>query len=240
MKFLSGLLALISSLFVTSEPAPKSLLTVALNNNLIAYHETYFAPVVAEPGNFPFAKKQNKESKELVNAFQLPAAESSTKIPVAISQPPIQPPAPIPVIAPSPPEPVIVLPPIEQEDPYLPKIEPVTDWLSANLSFIGKSSEGDRTLPEITFDREYWRMEVFSYWAPDAIPPKPTIEKDYFKLEVYEAVTNKLIYTMSSGNDESMHKFQVFKKAGKYYFKVYSKSPSQWEMTLTVSPKLAK
>ena len=225
MKLLSGLLAFISSLFIAGDQESKPLSPITLDNNLIAYHETYFAPVVAEPGNFPFTKKINKEPDSL------PITELK-KESLAI----ITPPKPVVVLPP----PVVVLPPAEPEDPYLPKIEPIVDWLNANLSFIGKSSEGDRTLPELTFDREYWRMEVLSYWAPNVTPPKPAIEKDYFKIEVYEVGTNKLIYTITSGSDEVMHKFQVFKKAGKYYFKVYSKPPSQWEMTLTVSPKLAK
>jgi len=225
MKFLSGLLAFISSLFIAGEPEPKTLSPVTLDTNLIAYHETYFAPAMAEPGNFPFAKKTNKDP----NSLQSSNLKIEPLAPVIAPPPPIEP-----VV------PVVVLPPAESEDPYLPKIDPITNWLNANLSFLGKSSEGDRTLPEITIDREYWRIEVFSYWAPDVMPPKPAIEKDYFKIEVYEAGTNKLIYTMTSDIDEAMHKSQIFKKAGKYYFKVYSKPPSQWEMTMTVSPKLAK
>lgn len=216
MKFLAGLLAFMSSFFAGD--SPKSQMPPPLNTAIITYNQTYFAPVVAEPGNFPLTK--------------------SVKIEPIVSHPakiPILPPVPTPV-APLP----IPIPLAEPEDMYLPKIDPIVDWLSANLSFIGKSSEGDRTLPELTFDREYWRMEVLSYWAPNVTPPKPALEKDYVKIEVYEAGTDKLIYTMASGNDPSMHKFQVFKKAGRYYFKVYSKSPSQWEMTLTVSPKLAK
>lgn len=227
MKFLSGLLAFISSLFIAEEPISKP--TTPVNDHLIAYHETYFAPAVAEPGNFPFARKTNKEPDLLQSSK--PKIESPISIPVT---------TPVIVLPPPEPVPVVVLPPSELEDLYLPKIDPVIDWLSANLSFIGKSSEGDRTLPELTFDREYWRMEVLSYWAPDVTPPKPALEKDYFKIEVYEAGTDKLIYTMISGSDESMHKFQVFKKAGKYYFKVYSKSPSQWEINFTVSLKLAQ
>lgn len=235
MRFISGLLAFISSLFVAGEQPSKLPAPVVLDSRLIAYHETYFAPVVAEPGNFPFTKKQttNKESELL---------KSPVVIKVPIPTPVITPPAQImpPTPAPATPAPVVVLPPIEQEDPYLPKIEPITDWLSANLSFLGKSSEGDRTLPDITFDREYWRAEAFSYWAPEVTPPKPKVEKDYFKMEVYESGTNKLIYTMTSGVNDAMHRSQIFKKAGKYYFKVYSQPPSQWEITFTVSPKLAQ
>lgn len=232
MKFLSGLLAFISSFFVVGEPPSKISAPVIFNSNFIAYQETYFAPVVAEPGNFPFTKKIiTGKTNEEVNQKQseTPKAEKPT-VPTIVT----------PIELSPPPVPVVVLPPAELEDPYLPKTEPVTSWLSANLSFLGKSSEGDRTLPDITFDREYWRAEVFSYWAPDVTPPKPAMEKDYFKMEVYESGTNKLIYTMTSGVNDSMHRSQVFKKAGKYYFKIYSKPPSQWEITFTVSPKLAQ
>jgi len=226
MKFLSGLLAFISSLYAGESQYNKSL--PPLNTAIISYSETYFAPAVAEPGNFPRAKTIASNKSENAKISETP---SVIFVPNTVLAP---------VLPPLPPVPVVVLLQTEPEDPYLPKIEPITDWLSANLSFIGKSSEGDRTLPELTFDREYWRMEVLSYWAPNVTPPKPTLEKDYVKIEVYEVGTSKLIYTMASGNDEAMHKYQIFKKAGKYYFKVYSKSPSQWEITFTVSPKLAK
>lgn len=238
MKFLSGLLAFISSLFIAGESPSKPSTPISLNIDPIAYQETYFAPVVAEPGNFPFAKKlNNKESdspRSLAPETTIPTPPTPVIIPVQLPiQTIITPPTP-------PPTPIVVLPPAEPEDPYLPKIEPITNWLSANLSFLGKSSEGDRTLPDITFDREYWRAEVFSYWAPDVVLPKPAVEKDYFKMEVYESGANKLIYTMTSGVNDSMHRSQVFKKAGKYYFKVYSQPPSQWEITFTVSPRLAQ
>lgn len=238
MKFLSGLLAFISSLFIAGESPSKPLTPISLNTDLITYQETYFAPVVAEPGNFPFAKKLN--NKESDSSVSLTPEKITTPLPAPVIIP-VQPPTQT-IITPPPPHPapIVVLPPAEPEDPYLPKTEPVTDWLSANLSFLGKSSEGDRTLPDLTFDREYWRAEVFSYWAPEVTPPKPKVEKDYFKMEVYESGTNKLIYTMKSGVDDSMHRSQVFKKAGKYYFKIYSQPPSQWEITFTVSPKLAQ
>ncbi len=220
MKFLAGFLAFISSFFAgDSPPKPQP-----LNSSIIAFHETYFAPAVAEPGNFPFTK-----------TVTIAAVENSEKEPTKpVTAPPPPPPA---LVLPPAPAPIAPLPP---EDPYVLKTEPIVNWLSTNFSFKGTSSESDRTLPELTFDREYWRMEIFAYWAPDVIPPKPTLEKDYVKIEVYEAGTNKLIYTMVSGNDESIHKFQSFKKPGKYYFKTYSKSPSQWEMTFTVSSKIAQ
>lgn len=210
MKFLAGLLAIISGFFAGDSP-PELQSPPPLNTAVVAYHQTYFAPAVAEPGNFPWAKKIL-----IVAPPPLPA-------------PPVLPPAPAPVI-----------PVAEPEDPYVVKTEPILSWLSMNLNFTGTSFDGDRTLPEITFNREYWRIEVFAYWAPGVIPPKPTLEKDYVKIEVYEAGTNKLVYTMTSGKDESFHKFQSFKKPGKYYFKVYSKSPSQWEIIFAVSPKIAQ
>ncbi len=220
MKFLAGLLALISSFFTGDSPS-KSQLPVPLNTAIIAYHQTYFAPAVAEPGNFPFTK-----SVKIAENFPI-KAPSTPILPLV--------PAPMPIAPP--PVPIIVLPP---EDPYVVKTEPIINWLNTNFGFTGTSSEGDRTLPELTFDREYWRMEVFAYWAPNVVPPKPALEKDYVKIEIYEAGTNKLIYTITSGNEESSHKFQSFRKPGKYYLKVYSKSPSQWEITFTVSSKIAQ
>lgn len=217
MKFLAGLLAIISSFFA-GDSSPESQ-PLPLNTAVVAYHQTYFAPAVAEPGNFPWVKKTS----------------ISTNVPAPT--PVVTPPPPTPVL---PPTPTPVIPVAEPEDLYVVKTEPILSWLSMNLNFTGTSFDGDRTLPEITFNREYWRMEVFAYWAPSVIPPKPNLEKDYVKIEVYEAGTNKLVYTMTSGSDESFHKFQSFKKPGKYYFKVYSKSPSQWEIIFTVSPKIAQ
>lgn len=220
MEFLAGFLMFLSSLYTGGDGHNNS--KAPLNTAIISYSETYFAPVVVEPGNFPRAKRSN--------TFAAPVAP---KIIIESA------PAPKPV---SPPPPVIVLPPqsIITEDPYVLKTEPIVNWLNANFSFRGTGFEGDRTLPEITFDREYWRIEIFAYWAADVMAPKPVVEKDYFKIEFYEAVTNKLIHTITSEKEESIHKFQSFKKPGKYYFKIYSKSPSQWEIMFTVSSKVVQ
>lgn len=220
MKWLSGLLASISSIFIAT--ADKTVEQAPLNTRPISYQETYYAPVVADLGNFPQIKQNTKTE-----------APAVTK-PRPVAPPP--PPSPSP--AASAPQPVIAPP----QDTYLVNPEPITSWLSMNLTLTGNSNEPEnpRTLPEITFDREYWRIEVFSYWAPDVVPPKPDMQKDYFKLEIYEKGTNKLINTMTSGSEDFVHKFQTFGKAGTYYFKVYTKDPSKWELSFVVSPKLAK
>lgn len=232
MKFLAGLLAFISSLYTGESQYNNSKPLAPLNTAIISYSETYFAPAMVEPGNFPRAK-----TVTLINQTPINQSENiKTSITPKIVLEPVPTPniiLSVPLPAPLP----VAVPPIIE---YVSKTEPVIDWLSTNFSFIGTSSEGDRTLPELTFDREYWRMEIFAYWAPNTTSPKPAIEKDYLKIEVYEAGTNKLIHTITSGSDESLHKFQSFKKAGKYYFKIYSKSPSQWEIIFTVSSKLAQ
>ena len=217
MKLLAGLLAFISSFFaedsLTTQPLP-------LNNATIAFHETYFAPAVAEPRNFPFTKTAK------VAVIEKPAVVA----PPPVYIPPTPPPPPPSVVAPPP-------PPQTTADIYLISPEPITDWLKTNITFIDWT-EGERTLP-VSFDREYWRIEIFAYWAPSVIP-KPAIEKDYFKLEVYEEGSNKLIYTFTSSLDDSPHKFQTFKKPGKYYVKTYLKSPSRYELNFTVSQKMAQ
>lgn len=218
LKFLIGLLASISSVFTTGANKPN--VAPPLNTAIIAYQETYYTPSVTDLGNFPWPKKI---SSEVQTSITKPAPVKPT------------PPPPTPLLAPPP-------PPLPPPDPYLAIPEPITSWLSMNLTLRGDSNDPDnpRTLPEITFDREYWRMEVFAYWAPDVIPPKPLVENNYFKLEVYEKGTNKLIYTMTSGSEEPIHKFQAFRKSGTYYFKVYSKNPSKWEMSFVVSSKIAQ
>ena len=225
LKWFTGLLASISSIFITATDKPN--IVPPLNMSVIAYQETYFAPVAADLGNFPHAN-----SSKAVTDNQ----EVAVKKEIKITPPPV---APIPI--PSPPIPPLapVLPP---QDPYLATPEPMTSWLSMNLIMKGDSNDTNnpRVLPEITFDREYWRVEAFAYWAPDIIPPKPDIQSDYFKLEVYEKGTDKLIYTMTSGDNETSHKFQSFRKPGVYYFKVHTKNPSEWEISFVVSPKLAQ
>ncbi len=224
LKWLIGLFASVSSVFTTG--ANKSNIAPPLNTAIITYQETYYAPVVADLENFPWAQKISSEVQTLI-AKPTPAKPTPLPAPLPMSPPP--PPPPPPLSAPP-------------QDPYLAIPEPTTSWLSMNLTLRGNSNDPDnpRTLPEITFDREYWRIEVFAYWASDVIPPKPPVENDYFKLEVYEKGTNKLIYTMTSGSNEAFHKLQALRKPGIYYFKVYSKNPSKWEMSFVVSPKIAQ
>ncbi len=217
-KWFTTLLASISSLFVAGANRPS--IAPPLNTAIIAYQETYHAPVVADPENFPRAKTMESVTKE-------PIVPSVTLVPKLI----LPPPPPTPIVPAAPPQ-----------DPYLAMPEPITPWLNMNLIMVGDSNDSNnpRTLPEITFDREYWRVEAFAYWAPNIIPPKPDIQSDYFKLEVYEKGTDKLIYTMVSGDNETIHKFQAFRKPGTYYFKVYTKNPSKWEIGFVVSPKIAQ
>ncbi|MCX6813646.1 MAG: hypothetical protein NT078_00215 [Candidatus Azambacteria bacterium] len=219
-KWFIGLLASVSSIFTTG--ANKSNVAPPLNTAIIAYQETYYAPVVADPENFPWVKSIKLESQTI--------KKETTPAPVA------------PTPTPLPPQQTTPTPPAEPQDPYLANPEPITTWLSMNLTLRGNSNDSDnpRTLPEITFDREYWRMEIFAYWAPDVIPPKPDMQNDYFKLEVYEKGTDKLVYTMTSGSNESIHKFQSFRKPGIFYFKAYTKNPSEWEMSFTASSKIAQ
>ncbi|MEK7087428.1 MAG: hypothetical protein AAB958_01865 [Patescibacteria group bacterium] len=232
MKFLAGFLAFISSLYTGGDSQYNNSKSLApLNTAIVSYSETYFAPAVAEPGNFPKAKAVTLVNQSGSENIKNPIEPKIVPEPVLPSPPPL--PITIPPISISTP-----LPPPTIE--YVLKTEPIIDWLGTNFSFMGTSFEGDRTLPELTFDREYWRMEIFAYWAPNIIPPKPVIEKDYVKIEVYEAGTSKLIHTITSEGEESIHKFQSFKMAGKYYFKIYSKSPSQWEIKFTVSSKIAQ
>ena len=216
-KWFTTLLASISSIFTAGADRPN--VPPPLNTAIIAYQNTYYSPVVADPENFPRAKIMEDTPKEK----------------------PIKAPAPPPP-PPPPPAPAPIVPTVPPHDPYLTTPEPIVSWLSMNLTFMGNSNdtENPRTLPEVLFDREYWRMEVFSYWASDVTPPKPEIQNDYFKVEIYEKGTNKLIHTITSGKDESMHKFQSFRKPGTYYFKAYTKNPSKWEISFVVSPKMAQ
>lgn len=218
MKFLAGLLAFISSFFA-GDSLPKSQPPLPLNTAIITYHQSYFAPAVAEPGNFPFTKSTK-------------IAESAS---VSVETPPV--PVPIlplalaPIAPPPPPPPAPVLPPAPVGDIYLANPEPIVNWY-VPITFQRNSTTDTTDLPEMTFNREFWRMEVLAYWAPKN-SSRPPVEKDYFKLEVYEKETNNLIYTMTSGTEESIHKFQAFKKSGTYYFKTNLKNPSQFEITFT-------
>ncbi len=228
MKFLTGLLAFISSFFAGDSPKLQPL--PHLNSSIISFNETYFAPVVAEPGNFPF-------TKAVTIALIEDATKESSK-PIATPLP-IQPtpPVPAPVLPPAP-APAPPSPPPPASDSYLADPEPVADWYTPIL-IRGNSADGNSTVPEMTFDREFWRIEVIAYWAPGD-PSHPPVKKDYFKLEVYDKKTDKLIYTMTSGTDETIHKFQAFKKPGAYYFKTYPINPSQFEITFTHSLKIVQ
>ncbi len=219
MKFLAGFLAFISSFFVgDSPPNPRP----PLNTAIIAFQETYFAPAVAEPGNFPWAKN---------SALSSPAPSVPTT------------PPPPPPIAPPPPTPPPT--PIDTGDPYIPQnipfIEQSTQWLKMDFSLNGNIYDNaEHSLYNITMDRKYWKADVFAYWAPGVLPPRPPLEKDYFKLEIYDEATQKLIYTMTSGNEENIHKSQIFKKASKYTFKAFAKTNGKYEINFFVSPKMAQ
>lgn len=216
MKWIFGLLAAISSLFSGADNKPQP---APLNTAIIAYQETYYVPAVAEPGNFPHAKTVSEETKK------------TTPKPAAT---PISQPQPTP---PPPPPPAPLLPP---EDPYLAKTEPAFNWLRMDLTLNGEGSEGTRTFGYINIDREYWKILYESYWISLNPTLKTPVEADYFKLEVYEQGTDKLIFSVSSGNNEWFHGTQTFKKPGKYYFKTYTKPVSKYEMNFLVSPTLAK
>lgn len=207
LKWLIGLLASVSSVFTNGANKPDA--APPLNTAIIAYQETYYVPAVADLENFPWAKKVITEP--------------------IIAPVPVPVPPPAPTLPPPPPAPVLP-PPVPVSDPYLANPEPVVDWYVPTT--FRRDSTDTGALPEMTFNREFWRMEILAYWAPGTLS-KTSVEKDYFKLEVYEKGTDKLIYTMTSGVEETIHKFQAFKKSGTYYFKTYLKNPSQFEITFT-------
>lgn len=230
MKFLAGLLAFISSFFAGDSPPPQSL--PPLNTAIISFQNTYYTPAVADPDNFP-------KAKSIVLAIQDTKAETK---PVIKTQTLIV--APPQLIQPTPTS--TYTPPtlVNTSDPYIPNntlfIDQSTQWLKMDFSLNGSIYDGERSLSNIKIDREYWKVDVFTYWAPGVQPPRPPLEKDYFKLEIYDDENNKLIYTMTSGNDENIHKSQIFKKAGKYTFKASSKTNGQYEVNFLVSPTMAK
>ena len=223
MKFLAGLLAFISSFF-SGDSLPESQPLPPLNSSIIAFHETYFAPAVAEPGNFPFTKSANI------------APPPSSPAPAIVL-----PTAPAPITPPPPPPPT----PVDTGDPYIPQnipfVDQSTQWLKMDFSLNGNIYDNaEHSLSNITMDREYWKVDVFTYWAPGILPPRPPLEIDYFKLEIYDEGTSKVIYTMTSGDEENIHKSQIFKKAGKYTFKAFAKTNGKYEINFLVSPKMAK
>ncbi|MFH1048075.1 MAG: hypothetical protein V1732_00235 [Patescibacteria group bacterium] len=217
LKWLIELFVSISSVFINGADKPTA--APPLNAAIISYQETYYAPAVTDPGNFPWPKKISSEA------------------PISITKPTPSLPSP----APAPPLPV-PLPPAPIGDPYFALVEPAMAWLKMDFTLRGDGFENPqpREFSAIKIDREYWKIEVFSYWAVGVTPPKPPVENDYFKLEIYEKGTDKLIYTMSSGSDEAFHKFQAFKKPGEYYFKTYAKPVMKYEINLFVSPRIAQ
>lgn len=236
MKFLAGLLAMVSSFFAGDSP-PESQSLPPLNTAIITYNQTYFAPVVAEPGNFPFTK--------IAKVAAIEDAPKEPSKPIAPPPPPSpKPPAPAPV--PAAPIPVTPPPPpAEPEDPYIPKnipfIDQSTQWLKMDFSINGNIYDNaEHSLTNIVIDREYWKVDVFAYWAPGILPPRPPLQKDYFKLEIYDEEAKKVIYTMTSGNEENPHMSQIFKKPGKYTFKAFAKTNGKYEITFFVSPKIAR
>lgn len=225
MKILAGLLALISGFFTGDSPHSQP--PANLNTAVIAYHQTYFAPAVAEPGNFPWAKKA--------------VIGATSETPTPLLSVPVLPPVPMPSAPPPPPPPT----PADTGDPYIPQnitfVDQSTQWLKMDFSLNGNIYDNaEHSLSNITMDREYWKVDVFAYWAPGVQPPRPPLQKDYFKLEIYDEAAQKLIYTVTSGDEENIHKSQVFKKAGKYTFKAFAKTNGSYEINFFVSPKIAQ
>ena len=221
MKFLAGFLTLLSSLFIGKSP-PKSLSPLPLNTAIIAYSNTYFAPVVVEPGNFPWANKLAKE---------IPL------IPVPVPPPP----------TPLPPIPISLqlAPSSTTTDKYLAYPEPIgINWLHlANFPdghILPIKGSGDQTLSGFITDREYWRIDVNVNWISPNPQAKLPAETDFFKLGVYEEGSNKLIYEVASRKEESLYKVQIFQKPGKYYFKIYGHPYGHYEIDFFSSPKIVQ
>lgn len=228
MRFLAGFLTFISSFFAGDSP-PKLQPLPPLNTAIISFQNTYYTPAVANPDNFPKTKSVTLEISD---------TKFETK-PKIIAQTPIVVPPPMPL--PLPPQPPALT---DTGDPYIPNdamlIDQSTQWLKTGFSLNGSIYDGERNLSNIAMDREYWKVEVLAYWAPGIKPPRPPLEKDFFKLEIYDEKTNKLIYTMTSGSEEYFSKKQIFKKSGQYTFKASSKTNGQYEINFLVSPKMAK
>lgn len=224
MKWLATILAAISVLF--NNEAPKVETPVSLNTAIIAYTDTYYAPAVADPDNFPYEK-----------TVKFVAAEKSKKemkptTPILIPQP--MPPAPLTLPASSTPQ---------QSDVYLATSEPVgVNWLHLFAFPNGHSlpikGNEDQTLSGFITDREYWKIQIDVNWVSPNPNAKLPAEKDYFKLETYEEGTNKLIYSTSSGNEEWFYKTITFRKPGKYYFKIFGHPYSSYAIDFFASSKI--
>lgn len=229
MKFIIGLFASISSLFFSQTNKPDNSVVPPLNTAIISFQDTYYTPTVADPDNLP-------KAKSVVLTIQTP----NIIPPPPVQSTPLPPPTPTPTPPPPPPP-----APIDTGDPYIPQnipfVDQSTQWLKIDFSLNGNIYDNaEHSLSNITMDREYWKVDVFTYWAPGILPPRPPLEKDYFKLEIYDEKAKKVIYTMTSGNEENIHKSQIFKKAGKYTFKAFAKTNGKYEITFLVSPKMAK
>ena len=120
LNWLIGLFASVSTVFTNG--ANKSNVTPPLNTAIIAYQETYYVPVVADLGNFPWAKK--------ISEAQTLTAKSILIKPVIPSLPPATPPPSL--------LPLTPLPQIEPEDPYLVKTEPICRLAQYEFDFGGQ------------------------------------------------------------------------------------------------------
>lgn len=234
MRYFIGLLSTLGSLFA-NEPVVQP-----LNTAVITFSQTYYAPVATSPDILPGSYKNLKAN--IVDTE--PKEKTVVKNPKPTPPPP--PPAPAPVVVPPPPPLAaaivapVVTPPAPTGDPYLAKPEPIINWLKMDVTFMGDGFEGTREFSPITIDREYWKIDVWTYWLSINPTTKTPVEQDYFKIEVYEAGNSAPIFSAVSGKEESFHVYQSFKKAGKYYFKTYTKPVSKYEINLYVSQTLAK
>ncbi|MBI5079566.1 hypothetical protein HZB06_02795 [Candidatus Wolfebacteria bacterium] len=229
-KWLIGLLASVSAIFTAGENKQNS--APLLNTAIIAYEQTYYAPAVADLGNFPRAKKTAGET----TPAELEKAAPPSPRPDPISTPP----SPVTSTLPAPMPQAPTIPP---QDSYLAIPEPIgINWLRMatfpNGHTLPIKGNNDQILSGFIVDREYWRMDVSASWVSPNPNAKIPVEENYFKLEVYEEGNNKLVYAITSGKEEYFYKTQIFKKPGKYYFKIYSHQYDQYEIDFFASPKI--
>lgn len=247
MRYFIGFLAALSSLFA-QEPKIQP-----LNTAVITFSQTYYAPVATSPDILPSSYKNLKATIVDTDTDAGPKEKSAAQKPKP-TPPPAPLPAPAPVITPPPTPPLAaaIIAPIvapapapstssgQAGDPYLAKPEPIINWLKMDVSFTGDGFEGTRKFSPIAIDREYWKIDIWTYWINLNPTIKTPVEQDYFKIEVYEVGNNTPVFSAVSGKEESPHIYQSFKKAGKYYFKTYTKPVSKYEMNIYVSATLAK